>query len=187
MRSWVRAMLFFSSLSPLFFILWIQTIEFDYLKKMSWKQVITAIYELNHVFSNNIIAISFMLFTISPNIILFIVFMRCKRYGSYQTTVTSITAKNSDVLNYIATYLIPFVTFNTDKLNDLISFIVLMLVLTVVYVNANIFFINPLLNLFGYHVYQINENSIIITKVPILVGMKLDMYTIQDNVFLGER
>lgn len=187
MRWWVRAMLFFSSLSPLFFILWIRTIEFEHLQKLSWRQVIIAIFEMDRLFSNNAISVSFILLTILPNVMLFLLISRCKKYGSYQITVTRIASKNSDVLNYIATYLIPFVSFNTDKLSDLISFIVLMLVLTIVYVNANIFFINPILNLFGYHVYQINENSIIISKDTISTGTKLNVHTIQDNVFLGVR
>ncbi len=174
MRTWVRATLFFSSLSPLFLILWIQTIDFDHLN------------ELDKIFTNDVLAFTFLAITILPNVVLFWMFKRCRRYSPYQLTVTNVSTRNSDVLNYIATYLIPFVTFNTDKINDLISFIVMMIVLAIVYVNANVFFINPLLNLFGYHVYQINDTHIVITRGSVIQGRNINVHTIQNNVYLGE-
>ncbi|MBY3618629.1 anti-phage protein KwaA [Paenibacillus sp. FSL K6-3166] len=185
MRSWVRATLFFSSISPLFLVLCTQLINFDYLQKLTWKQIAISIYELDRVFTNNTLFLVFLIICIVPNVILVIVLTRCKRYGSHELTITQVATKNSDVLNYIATYLIPFASFKTDKLNDLISFILLMIILTIVYVNANIFYINPLLNVFGFHIYLLNDNHIVITKASISNGAKINLYSIQDNIYLG--
>ena len=87
-----------------------------------------------------------------------------KSKSPHQATVTIVASKNGDVLNYIATYLIPFVSFKTDKINDLLAFVLLMIIMAIVYINANIYFINPFLILMRYSIVEINDTYITICK-----------------------
>jgi hypothetical protein len=63
--------------------------------------------------------------------------------------------KDGEVMSYIATYLIPFVTFSLDTPVQMIALGILVGVLLILYVNSNMIYINPMLNLFGYHLYEV--------------------------------
>jgi hypothetical protein len=63
--------------------------------------------------------------------------------------------KDSEVMSYIATYLIPFVTFSLDTWVQMGALFIFVVVLLILYVNSNMIYINPMLNLFGYHLYEV--------------------------------
>jgi hypothetical protein len=64
-------------------------------------------------------------------------------------------------MGYVITYLVPFVGFGYRDANgqidmfNMISVGVLFAVIVVIYVNANLIFINPVLGLFGFRVYEV--------------------------------
>ncbi|MDN4070905.1 hypothetical protein QYF50_23720 [Paenibacillus vini] len=185
MRSWVKALLFFSSLSPLFVILLVLMIDFTYLQKLHWTGKLGDWDFLTKVFSQPSVALTFVLLAVIPNVFLFIMMAYFKRQAPVQATVSKVASKNGDVLNYIATYLIPFVSFKTDKINDLLAFILLMLILTIVYVNANIYFINPFLIIMRYSIVEINDTYITICKGEFVPGDRINLYLVDHNVYIG--
>jgi len=185
MRAWVKATLFFSSLSPLFVILLVQIIDFDYIQKLHWTGKWSDLDFLTKIFTQPIIAIVFLGLSIFPNALLFGMMSYFKSKSPYQATVIKVTSKNGDVLNYIATYLIPFVSFKTDKINDLLAFILLMVILTVVYINANIYFINPFLILMRYSIVEVNDTYISICKGEFVPGDAINLYRVDHNVYIG--
>jgi hypothetical protein len=89
-------------------------------------------------------------------------------------------------MNYIVTYLIPFLSFNFDKLNQTIAFAILIFVLAIVYIHSNIFYINPILIISGYKIYEINDKYLLITKLTVKRDKKLKLYRIHDNVYVGD-
>ncbi len=185
MRAWVKAMLFFSSLSPLFVILLVEMIDFNFINTLKWTGKWDDLDFILKMFIQPFLAIIFIVLSIIPNVFLFCMMTYFKSKSPHQAIVTKITLKNGDVLNYIATYLIPFVSFKTDKLNDLLSFIILMIILTIVYINASIYFINPFLILMGYSIVEINDKYITICKGNLVPGDPINLFLVDHNVYIG--
>ncbi len=121
-----------------------------------------------------------------PNIILFILIKRVKEFQPIKEKPNTFINKNSDVMNYIVTYLIPFLSFNFDKINQTIAFAILIMVLAIVYIHSNIFYINPILIIAGYKIYEINDRYTVITKLTIKHDKKLNLYRIHENVYVGD-
>ncbi|MBA2677857.1 MAG: hypothetical protein H0U76_05615 [Ktedonobacteraceae bacterium] len=75
--------------------------------------------------------------------------------------VMSVERKDGEVMGYVASYLIPFVTFSIDNEHGQVSvpqvsaLVIFLLVLLVIYVNSNMIYINPVLTIFGYHLYSV--------------------------------
>jgi hypothetical protein len=63
--------------------------------------------------------------------------------------------RESDVLNYIAAYIIPFVTLPFNNLQNGLAVIILIGTLGLIYVRSNMIAINPTLSLLGYHLYEV--------------------------------
>ena len=47
------------------------------------------------------------------------------------------------------------------------------------------FYVNPILILFGYNIYEINNSFILITKDTIMPNMPIQAYKIENTVYLG--
>lgn len=62
---------------------------------------------------------------------------------------------DSEVMSYIASYLIPFVTFSLDGVKQVFTLLIFIGVLAVIYVRSNMIYINPILSIAGYHLYEI--------------------------------
>ncbi len=69
--------------------------------------------------------------------------------------VQSIQPKEADVLNYIAAYIIPFVTFPFDNWANAIAVAILLGTLGMVYVNSNLIAVNPMLSLMRFKLYEV--------------------------------
>ncbi|GAB6491932.1 TPA: hypothetical protein QC364_000995 [Bacillus cereus] len=179
MRGWVKLTLFFSSFSPLFFIIFIQNINFEKVNKEN--------FNIDILFQSKYIAIAMCILFVIPNLMLMLLFFRCKKRTPHNRVINIISHKNNDVLNYIATYLIPFFSFKTNTISDLIAFTLLLVILSIIYINANMFYVNPILILFGYNIYEINNSFILITKDTIMPNMPIQAYKIENTVYLGER
>src|SRR2546423_103348 len=87
-----------------------------------------------------------------------IVVMLSKRSDTgTEIEVAHSTPKDGDVLAYIATYLVPFLSVNLTKTDDVVLFSGFLLVLMIVYINSNMLFVNPLLSIAGYHSFTITD------------------------------
>src|SRR6266567_4778845 len=72
------------------------------------------------------------------------------------------------------------------------AIIVFMVALLLVYVNSNMIYINPMLNLIGYHLYEVTlEHSelshYLIIRDRIVRGERLHLVKIGESIFLGRR
>ncbi|PLS01933.1 hypothetical protein [Neobacillus cucumis] len=176
MRNWLKLILFLSSYSPLFLIIAILNLKLNGVENA--KDIIP-----NDKFWLVIIMLALF---IMPNIILFSLIKRVRSFQPINEKTNTFINKNSDVLNYIVTYLIPFLSFNFDKLNQTIAFALLIFVLAIVYIHSNIFYINPILIMFGYKIFDINDKYTVITKTTVKRDKKLKLYRIHDNVYVGD-
>lgn len=80
-----------------------------------------------------------------------------KKHGARsQGTLVSFQRRDSDVMAYIASYLLPFVTFPLAAWQQITALVIFVVVLLVIYTNSNLLYINPMLNLAGLHLYEIH-------------------------------
>ena len=113
--------------------------------------------------------------------------------------IQSRSAHGGEVMGYVASYLVPFVTFSLDGWQQVASLLVFIFILGVVYVNSeDMLRINPTLNLLGYHLYEVtvkksdlaaNDDAdpdpyALITRRPIKSGQTIDMTPIGPGVYL---
>jgi hypothetical protein len=135
--------MFISSYSPLGLILVIK--DFDFLNKK---------------FNNPIISLVILVIIVISIIILFIIVSNIKNGNLIK--ITKISNKSSELINYSIPYVISFIGINLANLSDLISFIIFMTFMYILTVNTQSIFLNPVLALCKYGLYDVEyiENDI---------------------------
>jgi len=168
----IRCMLFLSSYFPLALIFFVLFVE----QQPIWAIIVLVIG------LSGLITMGLYFFQFAP------------RLGSIQERITGLQKRDGDVMGYIASYLLPFVAIPFGGWQQGVALLIFVIVLGIVYVNSNMIHINPMLNLLGYHVYEITlEHSgtphSLITRLRIEKNESLHMIDIGDGIFLdkGER
>lgn len=110
----------------------------------------------------------------------------------FHEKVTGFQRRDGDIMSYIASYLIPFISVTLDGWQQIASIGVFLLVLLVLYVTSNMIYINPVLNFIGYHLYEVTlENSelshYLITRHIVVRGRTIGVVRIGENAFLEQR
>lgn len=72
--------------------------------------------------------------------------------------------KTNDVLNYFITYLLPILSLNINDVASIIINSIAFIIIGLLYVKSNQLYLNPLLLLVGYYVYEVNDRIIISKK-----------------------
>lgn len=77
--------------------------------------------------------------------------------GDFASPKTIKTVENisNNHLSFLATYILPFVTFDFKDSRNWIILIFMLIVIGIIYVKTNFFYTNPTLSLFGVYVYYI--------------------------------
>jgi hypothetical protein len=129
----MRVLLFFSSYFPLFLIIGIL------LFSKSW--IATVVIVLLDVF-----------FVCT----LWLYLRACKRTNQHSfIKLCAYRQRDSEAMSYIASYVVPFASFSLDAIPQVLALAIFILMLLLLYVNSNMIYVNPLLNLMGYHLYEI--------------------------------
>lgn len=118
--------------------------------------------------------------------------MRERRGGISQAKVTEVEKRDENVVSYIASYLIPFVTFPLATPEQVAAILIFVGVLLVLYINSNMIYINPMFNLVGWHLYAITIDSdqmshYLIARQDIRPERTLYFVEISDNVYLEKK
>lgn len=169
-RIWVRIMLFISSYYPL-------TVIFALL---NWN---------NHTkWSLGIVAIG----TICLVFTAFYLFILPGMQAEMRLTVRTVERRDSDVLNYFAAYIIPFVTIPFDQWQIGVAVLILIGVLCIIYVNSNLIAVNPMLNLIGFHLYAVGfandeENYFVLSRRNIVRNVPLSVVRIGEDIYLARK
>ncbi len=103
--------------------------------------------------------------------------------------LTDYQKRDTEVLSYIASYLIPFVTFPFDTLEQVVGLIIFVVVLLILYVNTNMIYVNPMLNFVGYHLYEVNiehstSSHYYIARKRVTRDSEIQFVRLSDDVFL---
>ncbi len=134
-------------------------------------------------------AVLILLIGLSGLVILLLYFLLIvpRRTRSHET-ITSLERHDGDVLSYVASYLVPFVSLDLTG-TQIWAVLVFLVVLLIIYVNSNMIYINPMLNFLGYHLYEItidhNEASFyLLTRQRVALQSRMHVVHIGDTTFL---
>lgn len=73
--------------------------------------------------------------------------------------------KDSEVLNFFVTYIIPILSLNPSKLPSIVMNLILIIIEGIYFVRNNAVYYNILLIAFGYHIFSFGNGNIIITRL----------------------
>lgn len=109
--------------------------------------------------------------------------------GPVTVPVRAVRRKDAEVIAYIFAYVFPFLGLDLNDNGSTIGLAVFFVVLMVLNVSSNMVHINPMLNLLGYHVYEIDtdteENHTLITRRSRLArDTDVDAVSIGDEVWM---
>lgn len=174
LRSWVKVILFFSSFAPLFFIVLIQQVDLSFPKVVPASSSVSPFNLIScHriLLTNWVLALMMLILCVVPNIMVVILFAVCKKKSPAVRTVQQVSSKANEVLGYMFAYLLPFLAFNLNDLNGIVSFAIMFAVIAIVYIDADILHVNPAIwILFRYKIVEVIDNS---GDKFILIGRKL--------------
>jgi len=165
----IRCMLFLSSYFPLALIIWI--LFFEERPLLAWVSLGMGLLGLIGMF------VYFLGFA--------------PRMSPIREKVTSRHARGGEVMGYVASYIIPFVTLPLSGWQQIASFVIFVFILGVVYVNSeDMIRVNPMLNLLlGYRLYEVTlehgeDSYALITRRRIKRGDTVSLVTVGSGIFL---
>jgi len=163
-NAFTRVVLFFSSYAPLFLILAIR----------SWVE-------------NWWLAMSLAAVAAVSVVILWLFVRKARTLAAHKLAITSVISRDGDAMSYIVTYLLPFLAVDFTKPSDIISLGIVFGVIGLLYVNSNLIHTNPLLNLVGYHIFEVQDvdgkNMALVSRRPyVRNGSELDIVSLGDYV-----
>jgi hypothetical protein len=163
-----RLLLFSSSYSPLFVILGILNSFGNQMVSLS-------------LFATAILSFLFLLF-----------FLRYeRRFVSHNVTVAHVSPRDADTMSYIVTYLLPFISVSFNDLRNAIALCILLAVVAVLYIRSNLIYVNPILNLLGYHLFEVESkegkvSALICKRDYLRVPSEISVISIGDYAMLEE-
>lgn len=72
--------------------------------------------------------------------------------------ITKIESVNYEHLTFLATYIIPLISFDFDKTKYVIVLAMLLVIMGAIYIKTDLFYANPSLALLGFHIYKVDGN-----------------------------
>lgn len=164
-----KLLLFNLSLFPLYFIFIFQYVDFEFYEK---EFSLYTFYELFKTFVCINKIIIFLVLLIFIGYLGFYVFNKNNRYNREDAKIFyDIETKDFDHLTFLSTYIIPLITFNLINTRSFIVVCLLLIMIGIIYIKSNLYYLNPTLLLFGYKIYKAKENGrnlVLITKNVIL-------------------
>lgn len=153
-------LLFISAYSPLFLILAVK--DFDFYCRHSF---------------NHPIGISILLGISALTVILLFTTIYSIKRGNMSVTVKTVKNRSVDLINYTIPYIVSFFGFDLAKVEDIISLSIFLLLLLLLTIKSKSVFMNPILLLAGYNLYDLEYefdgkpcSTIIISKYEMKSG-----------------
>lgn len=180
---WFKIRLFMVSLIPLFVIIIIQKISIFDVKGqfVGWDKF----------FGVNI-----------PSVVaIALIFLGLIFFKTFQYTISGglrnpITIESLDNINYehltfITTYIIPLIGFNVGETRHAIVVLFLLITIGAIYIKTNLFYANPTLALFGFHLYKVatkdKTNLIFISQDRLEVRNQVHHKELGANVYFVKK
>ena len=105
--------------------------------------------------------------------------------------IKEIEGINYEHLTFLATYVIPLISFEFESGRQMIVLTLLLIVMGVIYIKTDLFYANPSLALLGFHIYQADgsfkhkdrEGMILISRERLSVGQKANYIKLDERIY----
>jgi hypothetical protein len=164
-----RLILFLSSYAPLFLIIAMR----------GWRE-------------SRYLALALAIVGVLSVVVLFAFLHTAHKLSASKVRVASVISRDGDAMSYIVTYLLPFLAVKLNDPTDLISLGIVFAVIGLLYVNSNMIHTNPVLNIVGYHIFEIEDSdgkttALVCKRSYIRTDSEIDAISIGDYVLLEKR
>lgn len=118
-------------------------------------------------------------------------FLWAKNRSSEQIIIKKSKSKDPEVVAYIISYLLPMAGNKLSEFDGIITIIIFFIVIMILNLNSNLVYINPILNIIGYHLYEVelgsgNEIMLISKSERLLIGQSINVKRVSEAIYLGE-
>lgn len=105
--------------------------------------------------------------------------------------IIKIKSVNYEHLTFLATYVVPLISFDFGSIRQIIVLSILLAVMGIIYVKTDLFYANPSLALLGYHIYEVDgnfkngkrEGIVLITRRKLAAGEKCHYVKLDDRIY----
>lgn len=111
--------------------------------------------------------------------------------------VIEIEDKSADHLVFLATYVIPLLSFSLDTPRQVVSLVIILTLIGAIYVRTNLFYANPTLSLLGFKIYTVKfeqghpgvpvGTAVLITREDIDFGTSINILRLDKNIFFARK
>ena len=147
-------LLFISAYSPLILILAVKDFDFD------------CCYNFHHPFT-----IWTLLFVSAISIFLLFYSIGSIKKGNMPVKIVEVQNRSVDLINYTIPYIVSFFGFDLAKTDDVVSLSIFMLLMLILTIKSKSVFLNPILLIAGYNLYDLKyefnqktESRIVLSK-----------------------
>jgi hypothetical protein len=112
-----------------------------------------------------------------------------KRLAVTRVTITRARHRDGDAIAYVATYVVPFAALGVNDWRSRLALLFFLALVAVLYVRAHLFYVNPLLSIFGYRLFELETSSgrvmLVLSKRKYLqTNSTIDVRTLSDYIFI---
>lgn len=161
-----KIFLFLSAFIPMYFLLWVKLV----------------LDIINHNLTFNVLNTTFFILLIIVIIVgsfgTFKIIYDNQIKSTYVTIVESNNITDQHFLGYFSLFVLSAVSFDLSKVNMAVVFVFIIVMIGIVYIKNQLFYINPFLNIFGYNFYKISyiednktKTDYVFCKNDIVVGL----------------
>lgn len=171
---------FISSYAPLYILLMILNIEYidsvdDFINFITFDDYRISIFFCLMIF---LLGVSYL----SIRKILKIEYNEYHEFKGFQKI-------EDNLLNYIVTYLVPLLSLDLTKLENIVMNICLFIIFGYIYVKTNVMYLNPTFLLFNFNIFITQDNKKIISnlrlnKLKELENHRIKSFKLSEDVFL---
>lgn len=105
--------------------------------------------------------------------------------------IKKIESINYEHLTFLATYIIPLISFDFESTRQILVLGLLLIVMGVIYIKTDLFYANPSLALLGFYIYKADggfktgdrNGIVIISREKILFGQKVSYIKLDDRIY----
>ncbi|MBF0705982.1 hypothetical protein IQ283_05125 [Alkalihalobacillus hwajinpoensis] len=154
---WYRLALLLSAYFPLFLIFIIKFVDHQsfYNSIKNWDFKWTKASEVVNLTTSFI----FVLSCICCFYIIFEIFRTKKRsIGQINLLIKNVQSRDKDILVYLTAYVLPLVSLGTKTIQDVIVFLLLIVLILWLSLRSDLLYINPLIALLGIRIYEVETS-----------------------------
>src|SRR5690606_1250029 len=108
--------------------------------------------------------------------------------------IKKIEGINYEHLTFLATYVVPLISFDFGSGRQMIVLALLLLVMGIIYIKTDLFYANPSLALMGFHIYRadgefktgIREGIILISRSKLYTGQNIAYIKLDERIYYAK-